>query len=143
MNYDNEVTILIADDDEGHAILIRENFKEAGIFNQIIHFTDGQKLYDFLINDKFNANGKSYLILLDIKMPKMDGIEVLEKIKNDQRLKTIPVIMLTTTDDPEEIKTCYKLGCNAYITKPVDFKNFVETLKRLGLFLMIIKVTKG
>jgi CheY-like chemotaxis protein len=139
----NEITILIVEDDEGHSILIRENLKNAGVFNPIKNFYNGKEVCDFLQENIINSdNGKSYLMLLDIKMPKMDGIEVLKKLKGDPKLKSIPVIMLTTTDDPVEIQTCYNLGCNAYITKPVEFNSFVETLKRLGLFLMIINVSK-
>jgi len=73
-------------------------------------------------------------------MPKMDGIEVLQKIKSDDELKNLPVMMLTTTDDPREVEKCYALGCNIYITKPVDFPKFAETLKRLGLFIQVVKV---
>ena len=73
-------------------------------------------------------------------MPKMDGVEVLQKIKSNEELKNLPVIMLTTTDDPREVEKCYALGCNIYITKPVDFLRFSETLKRLGLFIQVVKV---
>ena len=83
---------------------------------------------------------KSYLLLLDINMPIMDGVEVLSRMKESENLKAIPVIMLTTTDDPREIENCYQLGCNVYITKPVDFVEFAETLKRLGLFVQIVSV---
>jgi len=83
---------------------------------------------------------KCYLLLLDINMPKMNGVEVLIRIKSDNELKDIPVIMLTTTDNPREIETCYTLGCNMYITKPVQFDKFAETLNRMGLFLQIVKI---
>ena len=73
-------------------------------------------------------------------MPKMDGVEVLKRIKGDEDLKEIPVMMLTTTDDPREVEACYKLGCSIYITKPIDFSKFTETLKRLGLFIQVVKI---
>ena len=73
-------------------------------------------------------------------MPKMDGIEVLRRMKSDDDLKEIPIMMLTTTDDPREVEACYKLGCNIYITKPIDFNKFTEMLTRLGLFIQIIKI---
>jgi CheY-like chemotaxis protein len=73
-------------------------------------------------------------------MPKMDGIEVLERIKSNDDFKNLPVMMLTTTDDPREVEKCYALGCNIYITKPVNFSKFAETLKRLGLFIQVVKV---
>lgn len=141
----NDVIILIAEDDDGHAELIKEHLLETGLKNQIIRFCDGQELWNYLTkkNDKENIiNNKSYLILLDIRMPKMDGVEVLRKIKADNELRKIPVIMLTTTDDPREIEECYSLGCNSYLTKPIDFYSFAETLKRLGFFIMIMQFAK-
>jgi CheY-like chemotaxis protein len=73
-------------------------------------------------------------------MPKIDGIEVLRRIKSDPDLRDIPVMMLTTTDDPREVEQCYQLGCSVYITKPIDFSKFAETLHRLGLFVQIVKI---
>ena len=120
-----------------------EGLRDSGLNNKIIRFADGLELWNFLLNfcqeEKLKKNIE-YLILLDINMPRMDGMEVLEKIKSDDCLKEIPIMMLTTTDDPHEIEKCYQLGCNVYVTKPVDFKRFAETLNRLGLFLQIIKV---
>ena len=138
-----EIVILVAEDDDGHAELIQEGLKDSGIYNNIIRFTDGEQVVDFFSqteNKQVRQLDKDYLLLLDIKMPKVDGTEVLKIIKSDEELKDIPVMMLTTTDDPREIETCYKLGCNIYITKPVDFAQFSETLKRLGLFIQIIKI---
>lgn len=141
-NY-KEIIILVAEDDDGHAELIVEGLHETGVNNQIIRFVDGLELWNFLdglcVNDKLSPE-TDYLVLLDINMPRLDGIEVLDKIKSSPCLKDIPVIMLTTTDDPREIEKCYQLGCNVYITKPVDFVKFAETLKRLGLFIQIIKI---
>jgi CheY-like chemotaxis protein len=141
----DEVTILIAEDDDGHAELIKGHLEEAGVRNKIIRFHDGLELWDFLTGKSDEPNiqhNHSYLILLDIRMPRMDGLEVLKKIKADSEMKNIPVIMLTTTDDPREIEECYNLGCNCYITKPIDFNRFTETLKRVGLFIMILRVSK-
>jgi CheY-like chemotaxis protein len=141
-NY-KEMIILIAEDDDGHAELIREGLEESGVSNRIIRFSNGEEVWKFLSNtgDKVvRDKNKNYLLLLDINMPKMDGVEVLKKIKADENLKEIPVVMLTTTDDPREVEACYKMGCNIYITKPVDFIKFAETLKRLSLFIQIVKV---
>jgi CheY-like chemotaxis protein len=136
------VVILIAEDDDGHAELIREGLEEAGVQNPIERFRNGQEAWDYLshlaTNKKKDPN--AYLLLLDINMPIMDGIEVLRRIKMNPVLMDIPVIMLTTTDDPREIEACYKIGCNIYITKPVDFVKFSETLRRLGLFVQIVKL---
>lgn len=143
MNSYKEVRVLIAEDDDGHAELIIEALHESGLRNDIIRFADGLELWNYLkglsTDEDFGIN-ESYLIMLDINMPRMDGTEVLEKIKNSESLKDIPVIMLTTTDDPREVEKCYHLGCNVYITKPVDFLKFTDTLKRIGLFLQIISI---
>lgn len=138
-----ELTILIAEDDDGHADLIMTGLKESGICNNMIRFVDGKQTWEFISGkgkEMVLDKNKSYLLLLDINMPKMDGLEVLERIKNDDDFKSLPVIMLTTTDDPREVEKCYELGCNIYVTKPVDFLKFAETLKRLGLFIQVVKV---
>lgn len=137
-----ELVILIAEDDDGHAELIQSALVESGICNEINRFSNGAEIWDFLCNPQNQKanNHKHYLLLLDINMPKMDGIEVLRLIKSDNKLKEIPVIMLTTTDDPREVEKCYQIGCNNYITKPVGFANLAKTLKHIGLFLQIIKV---
>ncbi|MBI9113384.1 response regulator [Maridesulfovibrio ferrireducens] len=137
-----EMIILIAEDNDGHAELIKEGLKDSGVCNEIIRFSDGKETWDFLsgIGEKVIDKDKHYLLLLDINMPKMDGVEVLRRMKANKELKEIPIMMLTTTDDPREIEHCYKLGCNVYITKPVDFKAFAETLKRLGLFIQVVKI---
>jgi CheY-like chemotaxis protein len=134
------VTVLIAEDDDGHAELVRAQLLDAGIRNPYIRFRDGQELWNYL--DTKGREGGSFLVLLDIRMPRMDGVEVLKRIKADAILSLVPVIMLTTTDDPREIEACYQLGCNCYITKPVAFEAFAETLNRLGLFIMIMRVSK-
>ncbi|MDY6833233.1 MAG: response regulator [Chloroflexota bacterium] len=138
-----QVVILIAEDDMGHASLIQKNLKRAGITNQIIHFKDGQEALDFLFekgDGPHRVIGTPYLLLLDIRMPRVDGVQVLERIKGDRVLKKMPVIMLTTTDDPREIDKCHTLGCSHYITKPIDYDKFVATIRELGLFLAVIQV---
>lgn len=132
-------TILIVDDDEGHAILIRENLEAAGLPNRIEHFRDGQALLDFFSGHPPECAG-SYLVLLDIRMPKIDGIEVLRRLRANARLGRLPVIMLTTTDDTREVERCYALGCNVYIQKPVDYDRFAEAIRRLGLFVPLLLV---
>lgn len=143
MNTHKEVVILIAEDDDGHAELIIEGFRESGVMNKIIRFEDGEKIWNFLTNKNIEQRmleNKNYLILLDINMPRMDGVEVLRRIKLTPSLQDLLVMMLTTTDDPREVEYCYQLGCNVYVTKPVDFKKFADTLQRIGLFLQIVKV---
>ena len=130
-------TILIVDDDEGHAILIRENLEAAGLKNRIDHFRDGQAILDFFFKKQHNEN-ETYLILLDIRMPKVDGIEVLRRLKADPELRKLPVIMLTTTDDTREVERCHQLGCSVYLQKPVDYERFTEAIRRLGLFVPLL-----
>jgi CheY-like chemotaxis protein len=132
-------SILIVDDDEGHAILIRENLEAAGIPNRIEHFRDGQAILDFFAQRPDDL-AESYLVLLDIRMPKVDGIEVLRRLKANPKLAKLPIIMLTTTDDSREVERCYELGCNVYIQKPVDYERFAEAIRRLGLFVPLLLV---
>ncbi len=137
-----KLVILIAEDDNGHAELIRSGLVESGVCNEIIRFSNGEEIWNYLLDSKKRETKKRnhYLLLLDINMPLMDGIEVLRLIKSDDKLKEMPVIMLTTTDNPIEIEECYQIGCNIYVTKPVDFIKFTDTLNRLGLFIQIVKV---
>ena len=139
----NAPAILIVEDDEGHAILVRENLEAAGLNNRIEHFRDGQAILDFLFKlgpGPVREDGLTYLVLLDIRMPKVDGIEVLRRIKADPELRTLPVIMLTTTDDSREVERCHQLGCNVYIQKPVDYDRFAQAIRRLGLFVTLLLV---
>lgn len=132
-------TILIVDDDEGHAILIRENLQAAELPNRILHFSDGQAILDFFFKHRPPAH-ESFLILLDIRMPKVDGIEVLRRLKADPELRKLSVIMLTTTDDTREVERCHQLGCSVYIQKPVDYEKFAEAIRRLGLFVPLLLI---
>ncbi len=138
----DDVIILIAEDDEGHFSLIRKNLMRAGIGNEIVRFCNGQETLDFL----FGANGngvqdrRAYLLILDIRMPKVDGVKVLERIRQDKRLRRIPVIILTTTDDPVEVERCHRLGCSIYIVKPVEYDDFVDAIRKVGSFLSIVSV---
>lgn len=138
------IRIIIAEDDDGHAELIREAIEEAGVKNPIVRFRNGEQCWSFFENEIENGfdgtNDFGFLLLLDINMPGMGGIEVLKRVKQSPKLKSIPVIMLTTTDDPREVNECYKIGCNIYMTKPIDYQEFTETLKRLGLFKQIVQI---
>jgi CheY-like chemotaxis protein len=137
------LAILLAEDDAGHASLVKRNLKRGGVDNEIFHVEDGQEALDFLHSQgKYAGRVQDgpLLLLLDIKMPRVDGVEVLKRLKAKEKTARLPVIMLTTTDDPREIQRCYELGCSMYITKPVSYDDFVEAMKRLGLFLSIVKV---
>jgi CheY-like chemotaxis protein len=137
------LTIVLAEDDDGHANLIHRNLERAGLTNGFVRVRDGQEALDLIRGEGEHAGREihgDYLLLLDINMPRVDGIEVLRQVKADPNLATIPVIMLTTTDDPREVERCYKLGCNVYITKPVAYDKFVEAIRQLGLFLQVVKI---
>jgi CheY-like chemotaxis protein len=139
------VQILLAEDDPGHARLIQRNLSRVGLVNQVTHVSDGQYALDYIYRQGDYANrsiAAPLMVILDIKMPRIDGIEVLRRIKSDPAIETMPVIMLTTTDDPREIEKCYELGCNVYITKPVEYAAFVEAICRLGLFLQVVTMLK-
>jgi CheY-like chemotaxis protein len=138
-----EVVIIVAEDDEGHASLIKRNLKRAGIHNRMVSFTDGQAVLDFLLREgegSHREEGVAYMLLLDIRMPKIDGIEVLKRIKKDPEVRKMPVVMITTTDDPRDIARCHALGCSSYITKPVEYDNFIATIRQLGLYLLVVEV---
>jgi len=137
--------ILLAEDDEGHATLVQRVLKRAGIANDLVHVTDGQEALDYLHRKgrySSRETNRPLLLLLDINMPRLDGVEALRQIKQNEATAAIPVVMLTTTDDPREIERCYKLGCSVYITKPVEYDAFVEAVKRLGLLLQIVQVPR-
>jgi CheY-like chemotaxis protein len=143
MQHDSKLEILVVDDDEGHLELVRRNLKRAGITNTVTCFSDGQSVLDYIFcrgDYAERAPNGHPLILLDINMPGIDGVEVLRQIKKDEIKRKIPVIMLTTTDDPREVDHCYSLGCSSYVTKPVEPKAFLDAVNRVGLFISIINV---
>jgi len=132
------VKIVMVEDDEGHARLIEKNIRRAAINNEIKHFADGGSALDYLFSAEVLNNGP-LLILLDLNLPDMSGTDILERVKGDERLRRAPVVVLTTTDDKAEIQRCYDLGCNVYITKPVDYEGFASAIRQLGLFLSVIQ----
>jgi len=138
-----EVVILIADDDAGHARLIEKNLTRAGLHNPMHVFSNGQEVLDFLFlrgPGPHRLRGTAYLLLLDIRMPQVDGVDVLRQIKQDPELRKLPVIMLTTMDDPREVERCHGLGCSSYIVKPVDYSKLSESIRSLGLFISLVEV---
>ena len=144
MTSQQPVTIIMVEDDEGHARLIERNIRRAGISNMVRHFLDGTSALEYIFNghDGPSLNGPA-LILLDLNLPDMSGIDILAKIKSAPQLKRTPVVVLTTTDDKAEIQRCYDLGCNVYVTKPVDYESFADAIRQLGLFLSVIQVPEA
>jgi CheY-like chemotaxis protein len=142
----DQVTILVVEDDPGHARLVEMNLRRAGISNEILWFEDGQKVVDFLVEEEHRGDSrpsKSLLLLLDLNMPVLDGYQVLERIRSREHTRHLPVAILTTTDDEREVNRCYELGCNVYITKPVDYDKFAEAVRRLGLLFCVMKTPEG
>ena len=137
------LVVLLAEGDAGHATLVRRNLARAGITNEIAHVADGQAALDFARREGAYAGRAPHgplLLLLDINMPRLDGVEALRQLKADDATRRIPVIMLTTTDDPREVARCYELGCGIYITKPVEYERFVAAIRQLGLFLQVVQL---
>lgn len=142
----NAVTIVMIEDDEGHARLIEKNIRRAGVNNEIIPFTSGNAALDHVMGkDRTGevSRGHHMLILLDLNLPDMSGIDILEKVKSNPHTKRAPVVVLTTTDDAREIQRCYDLGANVYITKPVDYESFANAIRQLGLFFSVIQVPES
>ena len=135
------IKILLVEDDVGHARLIEKNLRRAGSENKITFFNNGQSVLDYLDAIHLGQGiAERLIILLDLNLPMLSGYEVLARIKAAERTKQIPVIILTTTDLPQEITRCYELGCNLFITKPVNYDEFCNAIRNLGLLLSIIKV---
>jgi len=137
------VTIVMIEDDEGHARLIEKNIRRAGVNNPVLPFTNGTAALDFVLGPDRSgetSSGKQMLILLDLNLPDMTGVDILEKVKTNPHTRRTPVVVLTTTDDDREIQRCYDLGANVYITKPVDYENFANAIRQLGLFFSVIQV---
>jgi CheY-like chemotaxis protein len=140
MSNESAIEIWLIDDDDGHALLVEESFQDAGLRNGFLRARDGTEGWRWLQEAEAGRRQRPGLILLDISMPGLDGFEILEGVKSSPQLRSIPVIMLTSTDHPREIQRSYQLGASAYIVKPVDFERLHEKVRTLGFFLQIIEV---
>ena len=138
------VVILLAEDNSGHAKLIKKHLKRSGITNTIVHFKNGSELIDHLKRDneeKTNLEeGQQFVAIMDLKMPVLDGQDTLKLLKNDGKFSVIPIIILSTSDDPKEIHQCYQLGCNGYVVKPVISEDFTDFVKNLVSYFKIIQI---
>ena len=138
-----QVTIAMIEDDEGHARLVERNLRRAGVRNEIVPLADGASAITFLFGSDGSGlvnKGRALLILLDLNLPDMSGVDILKRLKENEHLRVTPVVVLTTTDDRSEIQRCYDLGCNVYITKPVNYENFANAIQQLGLFVYVMQV---
>lgn len=137
-----EVDILLVEDNAGDAEMTIDALKKNGLANKLLHVKDGAAALDFIFAEgEYAGRNTEYqpkVILLDLKMPKVNGIEVLQRIRTDENTKNIPVVMLTSSKEDPDIKTCYKLGVNSYVVKPVEFDEFQKAISDLGLYWMIV-----
>ncbi len=143
MEQEKDFTILLIEDDAGHARLIEKNLRRLNIRNKLIKITDGRKAIDFLFRQGEYAGAgplPPLIVLLDINLPTLNGYQILKTLKTDRRTRHIVVIVITTTENPVEVERCYSLGCNAYVTKPVEYDQFVDTIRCLGGFISLVRV---
>ena len=133
---DAELTVLLAEDDDGHATLIQRHLVRAGLVARFLRARNGRETLDLFGQRDRDRRGR-FVVLLDIRMPGIDGIEVLRILKSGQGTCAIPIYMLTTTDDPRDVERCFELGCNAYLTKPTAPDQLVDTIRKLASFLQI------
>jgi CheY-like chemotaxis protein len=143
MPHEHPVTLAVVEDDPGHARLIEKNLRRANIANDIVKLADGRQAQDFLFRAGEFAGSPlpaPLLVLLDLNLPGLSGYDLLARLKSHEATRRIPVVILTTTDDPREVARCYELGCNVYITKPVDYEQFSQAIAKLGLFLSVVTV---
>lgn len=129
--------ILLVEDSPNDIELTLEALAENRLANEVVVVRDGEEALDYLHRRgiyKLRAEGSPAVVLLDLKLPKVNGLEVLEHVKADPALKTVPVVVLTSSREEPDLERCYGLGVNAYVVKPVDFHEFVEAIKRVGLF---------
>lgn len=140
------VCIVMIEDDEGHARLIERNIRRAGVNNEIVPFRDGTSALAYLMGPDGTGEASArrhLLVLLDLNLPDMTGIDILERIKANPHTRRSPVVVLTTTDDAREIQRCYDLGANVYITKPVNYEGFSNAIRQLGLFFSVMQVPEN
>ncbi len=142
--FSNAIEILLVEDNPDDVQITKRAFKEANLANRLYVTRDGQEALDFLFHEGQYQNQAQAtipgLILLDINMPRVNGIEVLKRIKSNDKLKIIPVIMLTISKQEEDLEKCYFSGCNSFIQKPVDFKNFIRVIKEIGLYWGLLNI---
>lgn len=131
----NPIEILLVEDNENDAELTIRSLKKNNLANHLLHLQDGEEAIEYLFN---KANNNPKLILLDLKMPKVDGLEVLKRLKGDPEKKTIPVVVLTSSKEERDIIESYHLGVNAYIVKPVEFNKFIDAVSQVGLFWLVL-----
>jgi CheY-like chemotaxis protein len=144
MDEHKPVTILLVEDDDGHARLLEKNLRRAGMINRLLRVADGQQAVDYVMRTPPYDDAERFplpsIVLLDVCMPRLDGFQVLAHLKQDPGLMTIPVIMLTSTDNQKEIDRAYEMGANSYVVKPVEVESFIDRVVKLGMFIEVIEL---
>lgn len=142
MSEDEAVEILLVEDDEGDAKLTRRGLEKANLANALVHVTDGAAALEFIFGAARSADAgvahRPRLVLLDLKLPKVNGLEVLAAMKADPRTKTIPVVVMTSSDQDRDLAECYKRGANSFVVKPIDFDRFADTVAKLGYYWLMV-----
>jgi CheY-like chemotaxis protein len=136
-------TILLVEDDPGHARLVEKNLRRASIWNRLVMLPNGQAAIEYLSDGAFIDDSRHVVVLLDLNMPILDGFQVLHWLKTNKHTQKIPVVVLTTTDDSREKARCYELGCDLYLTKPLDYEQFGDIAQSLEAFLAVNSTAKG
>ena len=132
-------TVVLIEDDEGHASLIRKNLQRVGVLNPILHLKNGAEAMAYFFDAPLKAHDKT-VVVMDLNMPGIDGFDILRRLKTEEATRQMPVVVLTTTDNPRDIDHCYALGCNAFMTKPIGYDDFSEAIRKLGLMLTVVRV---
>jgi two-component system response regulator len=142
----NDVEVLLVEDSGEDAELAIRALKKHNLANKLLHLKDGEQAIDFLFAqntyEKKNSSCKPKLIMLDLKFPKVNGLEVLEAVRKDQRTKSIPVVVLTSSAEEQDVIESYRLGVNSYIVKPIEFNKFVEAVRHIGLYWLLMNTPK-
>lgn len=134
------LTVLLIEDDEGHAMLVQMNLRDAGLNNPILHIDNGRAALEYVKRLQALEQAVPLIVLLDINLPEIDGYTILATLKSEPKTRKIPVVVLTSTDDPNEINRCYELGCNIFLRKPVDYTSFTNAIRQLGMFLAVVEI---
>lgn len=131
--------ILLIEDNLSDADLVIRVLKKSNLVNNLVHLQDGQEAIDYIFGDaEIKMLNPPRLILLDLKMPKVSGLEVLERLKSDDRTKAIPVVILTSSKEAPDLKRCYELNANSYVVKPVVFDDFIKAITQVGLYWLLV-----
>lgn len=146
MSVEEKIILLVEDNPDDEALAIRA-LKKNNILNKVVVARDGQEALDYLMGQgeyqDLSPGSSPAVVLLDLKLPKVSGLEVLERVRNDRATKLLPIVVLTSSREEEDIIRSYELGANSYVRKPVDFTEFAEAVKQLGLYWLLINEAPG